>query len=192
MAPAAAAPVKLSIKPLLMFALPCIAVAGSLRNLSCHSNVQVLIVFRCHISMPVFSNMKMYFIIADIIILAFFLEALSDYRFNRKPFFLNSNNVQRQVSLNFFLEKSRLQLGRVYDKLSQSQQPPLPSPKGETKAKYTDCRRGYIWLFCVGFPFRGRKGRARCKQGQFLCVASICRTPAWKGWVVSGKGVLRK
>jgi anti-sigma factor RsiW len=87
MAPAAAAPVKLSIKPLQMFALPCIAVLAACVIYLANSNVQVSYSFPVHISMPVFSNMKMYFIIADIIILAFFLEALSDYRFNRKTFF---------------------------------------------------------------------------------------------------------
>jgi hypothetical protein len=48
---------------------------------------------------------------------------------------------------------------RVHTILSQSKQPPLPSPKGETKAKQPNAASTTGCGFGFGFPFRGRKGR---------------------------------
>ena len=64
---------------------------------------------------------------------------------------------------------------------------PLPSPKGDTKAKfkYIPCQQWRLWAVLPWYPISGRKGRPlalfRLVNHQFLCVVLI---PVFKTYKV--------
>jgi len=86
MASIAPTPVKSSIVPLVLFITPVVLALIACVAYLVYNNISVTYTLPSF-SLPAPGRYTMYFILTDIVILVFFLEALSEYRFNRKTFF---------------------------------------------------------------------------------------------------------
>jgi len=85
MAPAYTPPAKLSFKPFLIFALPSLLVIAFFAAVLAYQ--QEPLTYSLPLSLPGLKNLQLYFVVTDILLLAFFIDRLSEYRFNRKTFF---------------------------------------------------------------------------------------------------------
>lgn len=81
----APAPVKASIQPVLIFIVPVIIALLVCMGYLVYNNVALDYTLPSF-SLPQPAHYTLYFILTDVVILAFFAEALSDYRFNRKAY----------------------------------------------------------------------------------------------------------
>jgi len=82
-APSQAPVGRFSFKPMLVFVLPTICVIAAFAGLLAYSNVPITY----HVPVPDFKSFQIYFVVADLLLLAYFIDRLSEYRFNRKTFF---------------------------------------------------------------------------------------------------------
>jgi hypothetical protein len=87
MTPAYAQPAKFPYKLFLLFASPVIFVIVAFAVLLAYYHVPLTYSLPVHIRMPNFKSFQLYFVVADILLLAFFIEQFSEYRFNRKTLF---------------------------------------------------------------------------------------------------------
>jgi len=81
----APAPVKASIQPVLIFIVPVIIALLACVGYLVYNNVTLDYTLPSF-SLPQPAHYTLYFILTDVVILAFFAEALSDYRFNHKAY----------------------------------------------------------------------------------------------------------
>ena len=80
------APAKRSIQPLIIFVLPVILAVVACLVYLVYNNISITYTMPSF-TIPDAGHYTLYFILADIIVLAFFAEEVSDYRFNRKTYF---------------------------------------------------------------------------------------------------------
>jgi hypothetical protein len=85
-APAYVPPAKLATA-VWIFILPMALVLISLAIFMAYNNVQITGTLPIHIPIPEIKHPTLYFVVIDILVLAYFLESLSEYRFNRKTLF---------------------------------------------------------------------------------------------------------
>ena len=85
-APAYVPPAKL-VTALWIFILPIALVITGLAIFMAYNHVQITGTLPVHIPMPEIKHPTLYFVVVDILVFAYFLESLSDYRFNRKALF---------------------------------------------------------------------------------------------------------
>ena len=85
MAPAYTRPAKISITPFLIFILPTVLVLVALGALLAYNHVPLE--YNLPVAMPNFKSFQLYFLVADILLLAYFVDRFSEYRFNRKTLF---------------------------------------------------------------------------------------------------------
>ena len=77
-------PAVFSIKPLLLFLLPSLAIIGAFAVVLAYADVQLSSIAQIHIPIPDFSRFKIYFIVGYILVIAYLLDKLSEHRLNRK------------------------------------------------------------------------------------------------------------
>ena len=77
---------RFTFKPWLIFALPVICAITAFAVLLAYNHVS-LSSYRLPVKMPDFKNYQIYFVVADLLLLAYFVDRLSEYRFNRKALF---------------------------------------------------------------------------------------------------------
>ncbi len=85
MAAAYAPPAKISINPFLIFMLPTVLVMVALGALLAYNHVPIE--YSLPVSLPDFKSFQLYFLVADILLFAYFIDWISEYRFNRKTLF---------------------------------------------------------------------------------------------------------
>ena len=85
MAPAYTPPAKISIMPFLIFILPTVLVLVVLGALLAYNHVPLE--YSLPVGLPDFKNFQLYFLVADVLLLAYFVDRFSEYRFNRKTLF---------------------------------------------------------------------------------------------------------
>jgi len=78
---------KLSPRLIFLFSLPMLLVIVAFAGFIAYKHIPLSYNFPFHFSMPVFNHMGMYFILVDILLLAFVADTFSEYRFNRKALF---------------------------------------------------------------------------------------------------------
>jgi anti-sigma factor RsiW len=86
LAPQYVPPAKLATA-LWIFILPIVLVVAGLAIFMAYNHVQLTGSLPVHIPMPEIKHPTLYFVVIDILVLAYFLESLSEYRFNRKTLF---------------------------------------------------------------------------------------------------------
>ena len=85
-APQYVPPAKLATA-LWIFILPIALMLIGLVIFMAYNHVQITGSIPVHIPMPEIKHPTLYFVVIDILVLAYFLESLSEYRFNRKALF---------------------------------------------------------------------------------------------------------
>jgi anti-sigma factor RsiW len=80
-------PARFSIAPVLIFMLPTLLVILILAGVLAFNQAHFTGALPMHIPLPQLKHPGLYFLVIDIVILAYFLESLSEYRFNRKTLF---------------------------------------------------------------------------------------------------------
>ena len=84
MAPVYTPAARFSFRPFLLFALPSVFVIAVFAGLLIHYNIAMT--YNLPVRMPDFKSYQLYFVVVDIVLLAYFLDYLED-RLNRKAFF---------------------------------------------------------------------------------------------------------
>jgi hypothetical protein len=85
-APAYVPPAKL-VTALWIFILPVALAVIGLAAFLMYNHVQITGTLPMHMPLPEIKHPALYFVVIDIIVLAYFLESLSEYRHNRKALF---------------------------------------------------------------------------------------------------------
>ena len=83
--PASAPRATFSFIPFLIVALPIILVLAVFAG--CLAYYHVPLTYSIPVNLPDFKNFQLYFMLADVLLLAYFIEWTSEYRLNRKTFF---------------------------------------------------------------------------------------------------------
>ena len=76
---------KISFKPFLLFVLPSLLAVAAFAVMISYNHVPLS--YTIPVDLPAFKNFQLYFIIGDVLLLAYFIDRFSEYRFNRKTLF---------------------------------------------------------------------------------------------------------
>jgi len=78
---------KISLKLILIFTLPMICAIAACIGFLLYHNIPLSYGIPFQLPLPDFKNLQLYFIVADILLMAFFIDSLLQHGVNRKPLF---------------------------------------------------------------------------------------------------------